>query len=314
MKIRKNTILSILSIVLVWGFVFFLLFSAPQTADAKSLKRTDPFFAKARLIMTKEEIDIYTHLPDEAARDEFIEEFWKKRDPTPESEENENRIEFENRIAFANKWFKETAKGEGWDTERGRLLLQLGFPDRRQFGELTNVDKQGRLRSSKRTPTEIWQYITRYRLILVFKDYKGFGRYQLTSIPTNLLTSINEAQFSLDLRNQANIKRAFKFNVDYKTDKLIVQIPVKKISFEEKQGKMGVDFGITVYVYRNSKKIDEIKQEKSLQWDKDEILNMKKIEFEIVYPLSKKGKYYFDTVIEEKGSASKYRDFAKTKR
>ena len=45
----------------------------------------ESFYEKARLIMTNEEIQIYKHLPDIQAKDEFIDEFWKKRDPFPET-------------------------------------------------------------------------------------------------------------------------------------------------------------------------------------------------------------------------------------
>ena len=41
-----------------------------------------------QLIMTKEEKDIFTHLPDKASREEFIADFWAKRDPDPETETN----------------------------------------------------------------------------------------------------------------------------------------------------------------------------------------------------------------------------------
>jgi len=312
MKIKKFEFQSIIFAVPVGVLVFMLLFGTPAIVNAKSSKKGDPFYEKARLIMTKEEKDIYKHLADKETKEEFIEEFWKKRDPTPETEENENMEEFHARIAFANRWFKESSKGRGWDTERGRLLLQLGIPNKREFGQATYTDRAGALTTSKRIPTEIWWYL-RYQLTLVFQDSKNMGKYRLTRIPTNLLTSINMAQFSLDLRNKSNITRAFKFNVDYKKDKFLVQIPVKKLSFQEKDEKMRADFNITVYVYRNNRKVDELQLKKSYQWDKDEILNKKKIEFEIPYPVTEKGKYYFDVVIEERASSSKYRDFVKYK-
>jgi GWxTD domain-containing protein len=87
----------------------------------------DPFFEKARLIMTKQEIEIYKHLPDKKAKDEFVVEFWKKRDPSPETEENENLEEFMERIEYANKWFNEGSKGRGRYTERRRILLKEGY-------------------------------------------------------------------------------------------------------------------------------------------------------------------------------------------
>ncbi len=89
--------------------------------------------------MTGEEIQIYKHLADRKAREEFIEEFWQKRDPLPDTPENEARVEFDRRIAYANRWFKENrAAGRGWDTPRGRILIQLGEPDNRYLNDMIN--------------------------------------------------------------------------------------------------------------------------------------------------------------------------------
>lgn len=63
----------------------------------------ESFYEKTSLIMTKEEMEIYKHLPDKESKEEFIREFWKIRDPDLGSEENENKIEFERRIEYANR-------------------------------------------------------------------------------------------------------------------------------------------------------------------------------------------------------------------
>jgi GWxTD domain-containing protein len=267
----------------------------------------DSFFDTARLIMTKEEIDIYKHLPDRQAREEFIIEFWKKRDPDPETEENENKEEFDRRVAFAVKWFTEHSKGRGWDTERGRILIQLGFPEERRFGEAP-VTRRGRLVTSKRIPMELWTYY-RYRLQLQFANTDDSGRLRLTRIPSNLLTVMDLVKFSLDLRDQDHLKRAFKFSIRFKDGNLNVSVPVKNVNFAEKGDEMSAEFGITVYVYRDNKKVDVVKTQKSLLMDKDELLEMKNIEFSIPYPVSLEGKYYFDVVIEDKNSTAKYRNF-----
>jgi hypothetical protein len=66
--------------------------------------RKDPLFEtfleKTSLIMLEEEIETYRHLPDVASKREFIAEFWRVRDPSPNTEENEARNEFERRVAF----------------------------------------------------------------------------------------------------------------------------------------------------------------------------------------------------------------------
>jgi GWxTD domain-containing protein len=292
--------------------------TAPAPASQKAEKMVKPgkdlFFPVARLIMTKEEIQIYKHLSTVKEKLNFIDEFWKKRDPTPGTEENESRDEFYLRVAYANKWFKEGTKGRGWDTERGRLLLQLGFPDRREFGEVP-ITYGGRLLTTKRIPTEVWYY-TRYQLALRFQDINGTGRLSLTYPPPNLPYALEQAKLAMDLTGKSYAKKSkpFKFDAQYKADHFEISIPVKKVSFAEtKNDQMMVDFGITVYVYRNHRKVDEFNMPKTVSLDKEKVLQMKNIEFNIPYKLKNKGKYVFDVVIEEMGSSSRFRDFVKYK-
>jgi len=63
----------------------------------------ESFFEKTSLIMTDEEIKIYKCIPDKESKEEFIREFWQIRDPDLDTEENENKIEFERRIEYANR-------------------------------------------------------------------------------------------------------------------------------------------------------------------------------------------------------------------
>ena len=82
------------------------------------------FFEKAQLIMTKQEKKIFEHLPDKESREDFIQEFWAKRDPEPYTEENEFKQDFLKRIDYANKYFKEGIPG--WKTDRGRIYIIFG--------------------------------------------------------------------------------------------------------------------------------------------------------------------------------------------
>jgi GWxTD domain-containing protein len=272
----------------------------------------DPFFEKARLIMTKQEIEIYKHLPDKEAKKQFVAEFWDKRDPDPATEENENLEEFMERIAYANKWFFEGSKGRGWDTERGRILLQLGFPEERRWGEVANTDRYGALNTSKRVPMEIWTYI-RYQLVLVFVDWDDSGKLLLRQVPSNFAYALEKAKFSLDLRDQSNLKQAFRFDVSFTENQFEITIPTNKLSFEEKNDTMNADFDINVYVYRDNKKTGEFNVPKNFSMDKEKLLQMKTIQINVPYTVSEKGKYYFDVVIEEKSSGARYRDFVKVR-
>lgn len=283
----------------------------PDYLSAKK-KEKDSFLETTRFIMTKAEIEIYKHLAGEEEREEFIEDFWKKRDPTPDTEENENREEYKKRIEVANKWFHEGIKGRGWDSERGRLLLHLGFPTERRFGDYSDTDRFGRLRTTKRIPMEVWYYYE-YRLRLVFADYTGLGRLTLTRIPSNLLSAIESAKFSLNLRKRVDSERSFKFGAKFKKNFFKIKIPTENVNFEEKDEEMTAEFNITTYIYLNGKKIDEIKMKKNLKMNKSEILKLKHIQFDIPYEPDRKGKYLFEVIVQEIYSSLKYRNFCKYK-
>jgi len=291
--------------------------SAKKSAESKKMDgpysiKKDPFYRIARLIMTKEEIDIYKRLQDHQSRLKFIDEFWKKRDPTPGTEENESRQEFALRIAFANKWFRETPKGEGWNTERGRILLQLGFPDQRKFSE-SPPTYRGQLLSTRSIRSEVWIY-DRYQMSLLFDDSISKDKLLLRNVPNNLSYALERAKFSLNLTAKSDSKKSFKFNAQYnKSGQIDVSIPAKIVSFEEKDNLMTAEFGVTVYIYRDNVKIDEINTAKTFSMEKDKLLNTKAIEFSVPYLASEKGKYYADVVIEEKSSEGKFRDFVKFK-
>jgi GWxTD domain-containing protein len=97
--------------------------------------------------------------PDQ--RKAFWERFWKRRDPTPETDQNEALEEFYRRVQYSNQHFG--AGVAGWRTDMGRIYIQKGAPDevvRNPF----NFD---------RPPEEIWYY---------YKERDGFGRYELTQI------------------------------------------------------------------------------------------------------------------------------------
>ncbi len=287
-------------------------------ATAKGPINEDPFYEsfyeKTRLIMSKEEIQIYKHLPDREAREAFIEDFWLKRDPTPDTEENEIKAEFEERIAFANKWFNERkSKERGWDTERGRILLQIGFPEERQWGDVPDVGGSGRLQTTQPYPLEIWIYY-RYQMSLVFMgDRQGFGTYRLARIPPQLGTILELSKQTLDIGLQKQIKNSFKFDADFKKGDIVISFAVKRISFAEKEGKMSADFRVVVHVYRDYKKIETIIENKTIGKEKDELLKSKTAELTIPYSPPAKGEYFFEIIVTDLSSAAKYRNFFKHK-
>jgi GWxTD domain-containing protein len=80
-----------------------------------------------RWIITDQEMQAFKHLSNDEERDQFIENFWLRRNPNPDSPENEFREEHYARIAYANEHF--AAGKPGWKTDRGHIYIAYGKPD-----------------------------------------------------------------------------------------------------------------------------------------------------------------------------------------
>jgi GWxTD domain-containing protein len=78
-------------------------------------------------IITDEEAKAFKTLSNDEERDAFIEQFWLRRNPNPDSPENEFREEHYRRIAYANEHF--AAGKPGWKTDRGHIYIAFGKPD-----------------------------------------------------------------------------------------------------------------------------------------------------------------------------------------
>lgn len=93
-------------------------------------------------------------------------EFWKRKDPNPDTEENPVFEEYYRRVAYANEKFKHYM--EGWKTDMGMIFITLGSPD--------NVERHPFEFDSK--PYEIWYYYD-INQKFIFVDNTGFGDYRL---------------------------------------------------------------------------------------------------------------------------------------
>ena len=101
-------------------------------------------------------------------REQLFRDFWKRRDPSPNTEQNELLDEYYLRIQYANENF--ATNREGWETDRGRIYVIYGQP--------TDVERHPFEADSR--PYEIWYY-SQLAKRFVFVDYTGFGDYTLTS-------------------------------------------------------------------------------------------------------------------------------------
>lgn len=135
-------------------------------------------------IITNEEKKAFKALATDEERENFIENFWRRRDPNPDTEENEFREEYYERIAYANEHF---ASGiPGWKTDRGRVYIAWGKPDSIEShpsgGSYNRPSYEGG-GSTTTYPFEIWFYRHLDNvgdgLEIEFVDPTGTGEYRL---------------------------------------------------------------------------------------------------------------------------------------
>jgi GWxTD domain-containing protein len=138
-----------------------------------------------RYIITDEERAAFKQLSNDEERDNFIEAFWARRDPTPDTVENEFKEEHYTRIAYANEHF--AAGIPGWKTDRGRIYIMYGKPDEIDShpsgGTYERPMEEGGGETST-YPFEDWRY--RYlegigqEVIIEFVDTCMCGDYHMT--------------------------------------------------------------------------------------------------------------------------------------
>ena len=136
-------------------------------------------------IITDEERAAFKQLSNDEERDNFIEAFWQRRDPTPDTEENEYKEEHYQRIAYANEHF--AAGVPGWKTDRGRIYIVFGKADEVDShpsgGSYERPMDEGGGETST-FPFEQWRY--RYiegigqEVIIEFVDTCMCGEYHMT--------------------------------------------------------------------------------------------------------------------------------------
>ena len=136
-------------------------------------------------IITDQELKAFKSLSNDEERDNFIEQFWLRRNPNPDSPENEFREEHYRRIAYANEHF--AAGKPGWKTDRGHIYISFGKPDsidsHPSGGAYERPMEEGGGETST-FPFEVWHY--RYlegvgdNIDLEFVDTCMCGDYHFT--------------------------------------------------------------------------------------------------------------------------------------
>jgi GWxTD domain-containing protein len=128
-------------------------------------------------IIAPRERQVFEKLRTAREKDIFIEAFWKQRDPTPGTPENEFKEEHYRRIDHANRYFGRQSPLPGWKTDRGRIHIILGEPN-----DIQKFDN-----TAETYPAEVWFYQGKTESglppafnIVFFKEH-GSGDYKLYS-------------------------------------------------------------------------------------------------------------------------------------
>ncbi len=263
------------------------------------------FYETARLIMVKEEKDIFNHLPDRESRQRFIRDFWAKRDPDSDTEENEFKEEFLSRIEYANRYFREGIPG--WKTDRGRVFIYLGPPDK--------IDQRPYINDPSVKGLMWWGYY-RYRIGIEFVDRTGDGSYVINrhmGSYGNLLSAIEKAKFGQTFISYGSKYLDFDMRFDREKKEIEISIPVSSLSFREEDGLLKADFEFKFFINeKGGLKRDEFTQIRSFEKPEDEVLRLEEIIFNFPYDL-KPGKYYFDVLVIGKDGIGKARKIFKIK-
>jgi len=251
-------------------------------ATARLQRQLDPesreFLSRVRYLITRSERATFVRLPAEERRP-FIEEFWKKRDPDPETEENEFRTAYFRRIEEANRLFGEGGGSEpGWLQDRGRIYILIGPPDHRETYP-RGVTFYG-------IPTEVWYYGW---FPILFTDPNWNGNYRLEPSSAAQLAAIMSAQMRLKPW-VAPEKGALEvdFTVEDRSEGAVARlvVPYRKIWFtsqgESLRTTLRADFEVTDPA---GKKAAAFRKDIRLELSEAELERVIKTEFTAEIPL-----------------------------
>jgi GWxTD domain-containing protein len=128
-------------------------------------------------ILSREERERFLSLGDPAEKLAFVESFWRRRDPTPDTPPNEAREEHARRFAYAVANFG--AGTPGWATDRGKIYILLGPPNA--------IERNPAGRTAFERPSEVWTYNNARNprlpasMDVAFVDFTATGRFEIVS-------------------------------------------------------------------------------------------------------------------------------------
>jgi GWxTD domain-containing protein len=237
------------------------------------------FMSKVRYIMTSEERRVFLETPD-SGKDAFIEEFWARRDPFPDTPRNEYREEYEARVKRAGELFQGEGR-PGWLTDRGRIYILFGPP----FERLTYpMDASGYCR-------EVWYYGS---FPVLFVDERCSGQYLLTAVNLEHLQALNIAQGRFQ-RPAQDQRKPFDYEVGLRKVRdsgtvyeaaVILSIPYERILFVFRDEKFEAAFDVRLELRSPSDEILlETRQSFSFTVDRNDLVSFRGKIYRMEIPL-----------------------------
>jgi GWxTD domain-containing protein len=280
---RAASVLVLLAVLAAGGAL-----AAAEKLDPESAK----FFQTARLIMTKEELKIWNRLPDAPSRLEFIADFWLKRDPDPDTPLNEYKQEFDARVEYATKRFKEGIPG--YNTDRGRIYIYMGPPDKvEEFPPQLGLAVRGFI---------VWWSYYDDRMAVEFTDEKGNGQYKITQYEGDFFGAMDIVKLGRNVRaDDVFSKKFFKFETVYDREarELEVRLPAKSLMFRENaEGKLQIDLVFVFYIYPDEGKGKEsFREARSVVLTDAELEALKTVDLRFAREL-RPGTSYVDVIVQ----------------
>ncbi len=167
------------------------------TCQVLAKDRYDAFLDEVHWIASRAELESFKALQTDDDKDAFIARFWRRRDPTPDSERNEFKEEHYRRWEYVNQAFREGVAG--WRTDRGRIYLIHGQPDDQAF---KSVPIEGRAGTRRSRDSIVWTYFQlpnseyyKGRIVLVFQANIGLTEQDITLGESRTALSKAEQQY-----------------------------------------------------------------------------------------------------------------------
>jgi GWxTD domain-containing protein len=229
--------------------------------------------------MTREERKIFLELPD-SEKGQFIDDFWKRRNPDPDSESNAFKTEYDDRVRNAENLFRGEGR-PGYLTDRGRIFILFGPPSER----LTYpMEGSGYCR-------EVWYY---GGFPVIFIDEHCQGQFILTAINLEHLQTLNVAQNHFQKTFEQE-KKFFDYSVEIVKGRMkdpgfegriVIEVPYAGIWFDFKDARLKTVLDVRVEARDGSgRRVWEHQGPYALDLGEDELKAMSGKSYRVEIPL-----------------------------